>query len=412
MSSIWRSLYFAMLVVPTLGPVLKPETESNALKLLISVEGQTITEPFPARVTLHLHNSGPAPLWLYRHVRQPGSSNAIVAEEDTRPRTSGGSTLKVRLERVGIQQGASSGPTEVTTPAASRVLGSVGLPHPKLVRLAPGEDYEERAVIRLDPALVGTGDQAKPIWGRYQLSVIYQAQYSNGDEIPRNLGVVVWQGETTSNAIELELEPPAASAQGSVAGSVTNSAGQPVSGERVSLSDREERLLDQTRTNVEGRFSFDHLPLGLYWVTVRREDAEVDTVMFQHVELTTTNPAGALRLQLLPAETYEPKQMLHKPVLVRVTDNEGHPANKVTLEATWSSGTVLDNVKGQTSEDGTAVLDLIPGRNYLTLRQRGCSKQEARLDVAAGDGIDDFKLTLDCKKAGAGIQDSGFGFRT
>jgi len=98
---------------------------------------------------------------------------------------------------------------------------------------------------------------------------------------------------------------------------------------------------------------------------------------------------------LLPPETYEPKQVLHKPVLLRVVNNAGGAIGGVTLESTWSSGTVLDNVKGETSDDGTATLNLIPGRNYLTLRQRGCPKQEQRVEVRPGNGMDDFKLILE-----------------
>ena len=100
---------------------------------------------------------------------------------------------------------------------------------------------------------------------------------------------------------------------------------------------------------------------------------------------------------LLKTVSLDPKQVLHKPVLLRVVNAAGLPRGGVTLESTWSSGTVLDNVKGETSVDGTVTLNLIPGRNYLTLRQRGCPKQEQRLDVRPGSGIDDFRLTLECR---------------
>jgi len=78
--------------------------------------------------------------------------------------------------------------------------------------------------------------------------------------------------------------------------------------------------------------------------------------------------------------------------------SEGRPAGKVLLEVVWSSGTVLDNVKGETADDGIAALELLPGRNYVTLKQRGCPNQDARVDVAQGDGIDDSALTLDCSR--------------
>ncbi len=304
--------------------------------------------------------------------------------------------LTVRLEPLGtgVQPGTTKAPV---TPAAARVLASVGMPRPRLVRLAPGEDYEEKAVIRCSPALARVGDKDEPVWGHYRLTARYGAQYSNGDEASRNLDVVVWQGEVSSNTIEFELKPTPISDSGSAAGTVKSAQNQPVIGELVSLSDRQERLVDQTLTDIEGRFSFDRLPLGLYWVTVRRPDATVETTTFRHTELTSASTAGSIDILLLPTETYEPKQMLHKPVLFRVVNADGRPAGRVALESTWSSGTVLENVKGETAEDGTVTLNLIPGRNYLALRQRGCPKQEQRADVSRGEGFDDFKLILECK---------------
>src|SRR5713226_4962223 len=69
--AIELALFSALLLlmafpVPALG-----NAEAQPLKLLISIEQQTITAPFPARVTLHLHNSGQGTLWLYRPVRSP-----------------------------------------------------------------------------------------------------------------------------------------------------------------------------------------------------------------------------------------------------------------------------------------------------------------------------------------------------
>ncbi len=378
-------------------------TESEALKLLISVEQQTITVPFPARVTLHLHNSGQAPLWLYRRVRgstgaSSGEASPFGVDDERTHQTPGGSTLAIRLEPVRIQEGQPNRIPEIALPAQGRVLESVGLPHPKLVRLAPGEDYEEKTVVRLAPALGGTASKDEPIWGRYRFSAIYAAEYSNGKEIATNLGIVVWQGKIPSNVIELELKPPAASAQGSVAGAVTDSEKRPASGVLVSLSDQEERLVDQLLTDSEGRFSFIHLPFGLYWVTVRRQNSPEDTVMFRHVGLTPAQPAGTMQFMLLNQEIYEAKQMLHKPVLFRVTDSAGRPVDRTTLDITWSSGTVLDHVKGEVLEDGTLALELIPGRNYATLKRRGCPKQDERVDVEAGGGIDGFQVVLECAR--------------
>jgi len=368
--------------------------DANALKLLISVETQTITAPFPARVTLHLHNAGRQPLWLYRKARDPVAiqreARHVALDSDEHPSAyaAGGSTATVRLEPADSRN--------VRTPAEGTVLESVGMPHPKLVRPAPGDDYDEKAVIRLVPAMAGTEASAKPVWGRYRLSVVYRAQFLNAEEIERNLGLVVWQGEVSSNTLDLDLRPP--TGQGSVAGPALGADSRPIPGILVSLSDEQERLIGQTLTDTQGRFFFSQLPFGLYWVTARRVNSPTDTMVFRHVELTSSEPAGALDLPLLPAEVYEPKQMVHKPVLFRVVDSSGHPADAVGLEITWSSGTVLDNVKVRTTEDGTAVADLIPGRNYVTLRRHGCPKEEQWVEVAAGGGIDDAKLTLECAR--------------
>jgi len=48
---------------------------------------------------------------------------------------------------------------------------------------------------------------------------------------------------------------------------------QPRAGVRVSLSDAQGEVINQQVTEGDGRFSFDHLPMALYWVTGRREDA-------------------------------------------------------------------------------------------------------------------------------------------
>ena len=395
------SLLLALLL-PALG---KTQTSpgTQPLQFLISLEQESITAPFPARLSLHLHNSGLVPVWLYRHVQDPDTLRQVVAMpmseegEQKANRTTGGSTLVVHLEPITEPLTQPTGAAQAVVPAETKVLTNVGLPHPSLVKLRPGGDYEEKAIIRVSPAQARADSKDEPVWGRYRLTGIYGAKYSNGDEVSPDLGVTVWQGEVASNTIEFELRPPPASSQGSVAGMVRGSENQPAGGTLVSLSDRQERLIDQVLTDLEGRFAFDHLPLGFYWITVRRPEVSVETTTFRHVELTSAGPTGTMELLLLPPETYEPKQVLHKPVLLRVVDSAGHPAVGVALESTWSSGTVLDNVKGETSDDGTVTLNLIPGRNYLTLRQRGCPKEEQRVDVRRGSGIDDLKLVLECK---------------
>ncbi|HKS97107.1 MAG TPA: carboxypeptidase-like regulatory domain-containing protein, partial [Terriglobia bacterium] len=284
----------------------------------------------------------------------------------------------------------------VTTPAGGRVLESAGMPHPKLVKLAPGDDYEEKSAIHVSPAVVGAGASAKPVWGRFQLSITYGATFSNGDEVARDLGLTVWQGEVTSNTIEVELAPPQGA--GSVAGTTVSSDMRSISGILVSLSDSDERLIEQMFSDDAGRFSFSDLPLGLYWATARRVRAQEDTAVFRHVELTPAAPAGVVELPFLPAEVYQPKQLVHKPVLVRVTDSAGRSADKVELDFTWSTGTVLDNVKAVTDADGAAAVELIPGRSYVSLKRRGCAKLDQWIDVAPGVGIDDGKLTFDCER--------------
>lgn len=374
-------------------------SEAGPLQLSLSVEQPAVTFPFPARVKLRLHNSGPIPLWLYRHVRDPlAVGRAAPGREDSSERqatTTGGSTLAVRLEAAAAQPNASA-PT--LQPAAAMVLESVGLPHPKLVKLLPGADYEETAVVQMFPARASERGKEESVWGDYGLSATYAARFSNAGEIARDLGVTVWQGDVGSNTVGIHLAAAAATAAGSVAGAVLTAEGRPLGEMLVSLSDREERLVGQMQTDSAGRFSFAHLPLGFYWVTARRERSSVDTATFQHVELTAAAPAEDVKLVLLPPEVYQPKQMLHKPVLVRVTGHDGRPAAKVALEIVWSSGTVLDNVKGETSDDGTVALDLLSGRNYVTLTEHGCARQEARMDVAEGGGIDDAALTLDCAR--------------
>jgi hypothetical protein len=353
------------------------DTAADSLKLLISVEQTTITAPYPARLTLHLHNAGQVPQWLYRRARN-----------ETRE----GSSLEAQLEPI-----RAAGSSEISTPGQARVLESVGLPHPKLVRLAPGDDYTEKTTLKIAPARAGANGEGTPFWGRYRLAVTYRATYPNAAEIERVLGVELWQGEVRSNTIEVDLQPPVA--EGSVTGSVLGAEGRGVSGALVSLTDQEDRLIDQLLADFEGRFSFTHLPLGVdYWVTVRRPEFSEDTTVFRHLSLTPAAPAGTIEFVLLPQEIYEPQYLLHKPVLFRVTDTAGRPLDKASLEVVWSSGTVLDNVKGETPEDGIVALELIPGRNFVTLRRRGCTKQDHRVDVASGTGIEGFKLTLECGK--------------
>jgi len=232
----------------------------------------------------------------------------------------------------------------------------------------------------------------------YRLSVTYAAHYSNAEEIERNLKTTVWQGEVASNTIEVQLQPPSPDSRGEVSGAVNTPDDVPIRNALVSLTDKAERLVDQTISDPEGRYSFSNLPPGLYWVTARRAGATQDTAVFRHVDVTSSEPSPTQDLVIIPQEVYEPKKMLHKPVLFRIVNNAGQPLDQAGLEATWSNGPVLDNVKAETGSDGVVALELIPGRNFVTLKHHGCRKQDERADVSAGEGIDGFAFTFECAK--------------
>jgi hypothetical protein len=369
-------IHFLLILAALSAGTVLASGEAEPLKLLISVEQPAIAAPYPARLTLHFHNAGRETLWLYRRVR-------TLATE--------GATLEARLEPIGTTLSPDS-----STPAQGRAFESVGFPCPKLIRLAPDDDTTEKAVLEVIPALSGPEGKGSPLWGRYRLSVTYRAKYSNAQEIRRNLGAVLWQGEVTSNTIELDLQPP--SGQGSISGTVKRNDGPLLRDVLVSLSDGEERLVGQVTTDSEGGFSFTQLPFGTWWVIVRRPDFDEDSVVFRHLDVTAAEPAATIEFILLPPEIYEPDRLLHKPVLFLVTDSAGGPLEKVSLESTWSNGTVLDNVRAETPGDGTVAVELLPGRNFVTMKRRGCPKEEHRADVAAGGGVDGFKLVFECAK--------------
>jgi hypothetical protein len=390
----WLMPFLILLVA---APFPARAAQAGDLKLLISVDSPTVTAPFAVRLTLHLHNSGRETLWLYTPVRDlaafsPGY-NPFATSEPGPAATSGGSSLEIHL-----QAANAAPPAAAESRGEGQVFASVGMPHPKLVALAPGGDYDEKAVVGLAPAKTGEGNSQHPLWGRYKLSVIYRAHYSNASSLERILGVGLWTAEAVSNAVEVNLQAPPAGAACSVAGKVLGAEMRPALGVLVSLSDQQERVLGQARPGEDGTFSFAHLPVGFYWVTARRLDADEDTTTFHHVELTAAEPAGSVELVLLLSEIHRAERLLHKPVLFRVFDPDDEPVGDVSLNDTWSSGTVLDKVKGRTSDDGTVTLELIPGRNFLTLRKRGCNKQDERVDVAPGGGLDGFKLVLNCAK--------------
>lgn len=367
---------------------------AQELTVSLAVEQPVISQPFPERVMLRFHNTGATPLWLYRHVRDPqdlAQARARMTEEaeNTAGWSTGGSSLVIHLERA--EPGAEWG-----EPPHGQVLASVGMPHPHLVSVAPGGEATEGAVLKLDPGVATREGHSDPVWGRYKLSVTYQASYSNGVALARDLGVELWQGEATSNAVDVDLEPALASAAGAISGRVANRDGRPVVEALVSLSDHENHVLNQIVTGLSGEFSFEHLPAGTYWVTARRPAATSETSIFDHTELGAGGAKSTVNLVLLDVEQNEPRQFLHKPVLIRVTSNTGQPLAGVQVETLKSSGELPDVVKGETGDDGAAALDLLPGRIYITLKRHKCRNLDTRIDVAPGDGIDGSILEMDC----------------
>ncbi|PYV13924.1 MAG: hypothetical protein DMG21_19795 [Acidobacteria bacterium] len=347
-----------------------------ALKLLLTFESSSITYPFAARATLHLVNGGTKPVWLYHRAR-----NGVPAA------TAEGPTLAIHFAT------AASGKTESGEAA---VLEPTGLPHPKLVRLGPGEEYTEKKVIRLAPAHADGEGEGASAWGRYRISAAYSAHYSNADEIARLTGVELWQGEVTGAPAEVELARPTAT--GSLSGSVLGSDNRRITYALVSLADGEEELVGQTEVDANGQFAFSKLPAGVYWLVVERLPRRDETAVFRRFELTADSPAQSYDFVLAPPEIYEPKQMLHEPVVFRVTNPAGHPVADASLEVTWSSGEVMDSVKARTDAEGLASVELIPGANFVSIKRKGCPEEDQRVMVEARGVVDAFSLTEECRK--------------
>jgi hypothetical protein len=366
------------------------QASSPSLNLLISMKQQFVAEPEAARILLHLHNPTRQTLWLYRRARAKQPPVEIVYDEKRLPETTGGSTVEVKLQPADAKSAQAA-----ASPAEATVLEYVGMPKPRLVKLPAGGDYEETSIVHLKPALA---EGQKPIWGAYQLAVTYGASFSNGDEFQRNLGTLLWQGEVTSNVITVELRPPLPDSVGVLGGTALGPDLQPRAGIRVSLSDAQEQLVDQLITGADGRFSFTQLPLALYWVTGRREVTLEDTATFHHEELTSAVPTVNTQIVFFPAEIYEAKKVVHKPVLFRVFDANGQPLAGMELDATFSNGEVLDDLKTTTDDEGMAPMELISGRSSVSLKRRHCAEQVERADVAPGGGVDSFKYVFDCQK--------------
>jgi hypothetical protein len=366
------------------------QTNAAALKVLITMSQPFAVEPVAARIQLHILNQTSQTLWLYRRAKGKHPPEERVHDENQPAETTGGSTVEVKLEPADDH----AAPAAVS-PAEGTVLEYVQMPKPRLVKLEAGGDYEEVSIVRLRPALA---EGQKPIWGAYSLTMVYGASYSNGDEFQRNLGATLWQGEVASNTITIELRPALPGSTGELSGSTLGQDLQPRAGIRVSLQDEQGQLIDQQVTQGDGRFSFSHLPLALYWVTGRREGSVEDTTTFRHEELTSSAPSVSTQLVFYPQEIYEAKKLVHKPSLLRVFDRGGQPAGGIGIDAVYSNGQVLEDLKATSSDDGTAVMELLPGRSSISLSRKGCAEQVERTDVAPGVGVDSFKFVFDCVK--------------
>jgi Carboxypeptidase regulatory-like domain len=361
------------------------------LKLLISVQQQSIVAPNPVRATLHFHNSGSQTIWLYQPVVSdiPGDRLGLISPspEGRRPGESyGGSRLEVQLAPQNSSASDAAGSGFALAPDA--------LPYPRLVRVGPGDDYEEKVNIHVEPAGAKAGAGSQPVWGPYKFSVVYYADYSNADSLARNINANLWHGQATSNTVALELRPPRG--QGSIEGSAVDSFSRPYSGALVTLSNEDQNAIDQHFTDDEGRFSFAHLAPGRYWLTLRAPGADHDTSVFRHVDVDPAGSPATADIMMLPVEPNKPDRMLHKPVLYHIVDNQGHPLAKVRIAILYSAENLIENVKAQTGDDGFATASLIPGSIYVTLQTAGCKKEDRRADVVPGPGVDGFKFTYDC----------------
>jgi len=379
-----------------LTPLCAIPANAQNLKLLVSVQQQNIVAPGPVRATLHFHNSGQETLWLYRPVRSkraadPGDSFAPGISEQAPGQNDSGSALEVHL--------AATNPAANEKQAAAGrgfVIAPDALPYPRLVRVAPGNDYDEKVVLQVKPAQSKTGDSTQPVWGPYRFSVSYSADYANAEILARDINANLWRGQVNSNAVTVNLQPPAA--QGSITGTVLDSIGRPYSGALVTLSDDNQNPIHQLDSDIGGRFSFTHLPLGRYWVTVREPGSAHDTSVFRHIDVNESGSPATAEIMLLPVESNKSDRLLHKPVLFHVIDNKGRPLAKVKLGILYSTGGVIEDLKAQTGGDGFVAISLIPGSNLVTLRLEGCKNEDRRADVAQGPGVDGFKYIFECSR--------------
>jgi Carboxypeptidase regulatory-like domain len=388
------SRFRALAAVLFLTPLCVVPGRAEDLKLLISVEQQSIVAPNPVRATLHFHNSGRQTLWLYRPVgsEMPGDRLGLLAPvpSEVQPgQAYGGSQIEVRLAPQSVATGGTNG-----AEGSGFAMAPDALPSPRLVRLASGDDCQEKVSIHIEPAQAKAGEGSQPVWGSYAFSVTYSADYSNAEQLARNINVNLWRGKATSNTVALQLQPPAG--RGSIAGTVSDSMGRTYGQALVTLEDENENRLDQLLTDDDGRFAFAHLPMGRYWLTVRQPGSERDTSVFRQVDVNEAGSPATAEIMIVPVDINKPDRLLHKPVLFHIVDSKGHPLANARIEVLYSGENVVENVKAQTGDEGFAAISLIPGTIYVTLRTAGCKKEDRRTGVAPDPGVDGFKFTYDC----------------
>lgn len=368
---------------------------AEGLKLLISVEQQNIVAPNPVRATLHFHNSSQQTFWLYRPVHSMRFSNQtnnpLGLSNQPPAEITSGSTLTVHL----VSTNPSANNEKNKVEGSGLVLDPDALPHPRLVKLEPGKDYDEEVNIHVEPAQLKDG-KGKPAWGRYSLSVTYSADYSNTESMVQDVNANLWRGSVKSNTVTVNLE--ASTGQGSINGTVLDRMGRPYGGGLVTLSDNNENSLNQVYTDMNGQFSFTSLPLGHYWITVRNPGSSRDTSVFRLIDLNQVNRPATTRIMMLPVGNNKADRLLHKPVLFHIVDSKGHPLANVKLAILRTTGDIIQNVKATTKEDGFVAVNLIPGLNLVTLKLHGCKNEQRQADVAHSPGVDGFKFVFDCKK--------------
>ncbi len=370
----------------------KASPAKQPLQLTIALDQSTVTEPFAARVTLRFHNASRSTLWLYRPVRDAGAM--FMGEVNS---TSNGSLIATHLQLTAAQN--ASGAPGAMIPGVGTVLRSPSFPHPDLVSIPTGGDYAEPASIHLEPASVRTAGGNRPLWGDYELSVVYNATFADAQALRSDAKVDLWVGSIESNAVPLRLESAPDSAGGVISGSVVDRETRPAAGILVSISDWSEHLITQRLTAADGEFYAGELPFGRYWVTVRQAGADHDTGFFEHADVTASQPEARLHLVMLhdDDDVYQGRKLLHKPVFFRITDGAGDPQPDAELEILWDNGTALSNIKAKANDEGLAAVNLIPGNNYVTISKHGCEKKDSVVDVPDGDGVAVFPLTIDCK---------------